>query len=307
MNQPHPCAPVVSRTRAALLALSLVACGDESTPLAEPVASGDVDSQPIVHGRASKATQDAVVMLAVGDEGVCTGTLVAPNLVLTARHCVAETEAEIACAPDGRPLAGGRIGADYPPRSIVVRTGPRRSKLVTRARGARLFHDGADNLCDHDLALVLLDQPIDDVPVAALRLDETTQVGERITAVGWGLTARGREPSARLERRDVPVLDVGPSSTTPPHQLRVGESICSGDSGGPAISAAGAVIGVVSYGGNGSYDERDPAASCLDAAGQPAINAYTRLAPFADLLQAAFRAAGHEPLREPSSLPMPPG
>jgi hypothetical protein len=67
------------------------------------------------------------------------------------------------------------------------------------------------------------------------------------------------------------------------------------DIAGPALSHRGAVIAVVSYGGNGSYDPSNPAGSCL---GKAARNTYTRVAPFADLVEKAFKLANHTPQLE---------
>ncbi|HEY6879417.1 MAG TPA: S1 family peptidase [Polyangiales bacterium] len=253
----------------------------------------ELQYEAIIHGKASTAAQDAVVMIRIGDQALCTGTLVAPNLVLTARHCVSQTEEGIACAPSGAAIQGGGVGADFRASSLVIYGG--RKNVEPIAKGKRILHDESDNLCDHDVALVLLDREVQDLPIAALRLTDHTQVGEKITAVGWGLTQKGTLPTTRMQRANVPIIDVGPSTTAAPHEMAVGEAICSGDSGGPALSAQGAVIGVVSYGGNGSGDWFEPAASCL---GKSTRNTYTRVAPFAALIDAAFKAAKHTPQRE---------
>jgi Trypsin len=264
-------------------------CAPEEAELADL----DGNEQAIIGGKGSTTAHDAVVMIRIGDRAQCTGTLVAPNLVLTARHCVSETDEGIQCSPSGRAIAGGNVGADFAAEELVVYGG--RSAPRPMAVGKRIFHDRAENLCDHDLALVLLDREVAELPLAALRLRDDTAVGERITAVGWGLTKAGTLPSKRMQRGNVPVLDVGPSQAASAHELVVGEAICSGDSGGPALSQRGAVIAVVSYGGNGSYDPSNPAGSCL---GKAARNTYTRVAPFADLVEKAFKLANHTPQLE---------
>jgi len=275
----------------ALLALAALACAAQE-PLPEDVI---LQTAPIIRGKASTASQNAVVMLRIADEAVCTGSLVAPNLVLTARHCVSHTDETLLCAPDGHALAGGRIHQDYDAQDIVVYTGVRESALRARARGAQLVHDSAKNLCNHDLALIVLDRDVSGVPLAPLRLTESTRIGEMLTSVGWGLTASGTLPRARMQRTGVLVTDVGPSSETPSHELTVGEGICSGDSGGPALSARGAVVGVVSSGGNGRYDDANPAAGCI---GADTTNTYSRVAPFARLVRRAFKEAGAKPQLE---------
>ncbi|MEY4575550.1 MAG: hypothetical protein RL701_253, partial [Pseudomonadota bacterium] len=274
-----------------LLATALLSCSPDSDL---PTHTAVIE-EAIIGGKTSSAAQNAVVLLQIDDSATCTGTLVAPKLVLTARHCVSETDAELLCAADGSPVRGGRVGQDIDPERIIVYVGQRQSVLEARARGAQLVHGAADNLCNNDIAFLVLDRAVTDTPLAALRMRETTRVGELITSIGWGLTKQGELPKVRLQRRAVPILDVGPSPETPPHELLVGESICSGDSGGPALSDRGAIIGVVSSGGNGSFDEFRPELGCI---GPDTTNIYTRVAPFSELVARAFTLAGATPLVE---------
>ena len=57
----------------------------------------------------------------------------------------------------------------------------------------------------------------------------------------------------------------------------------------------GAVVAIVSSGGNGHYDPNHPAAGCQ---GQDTFNMYTRLAPFSRLIRQAFKEAGAAPKLE---------
>lgn len=268
------------------MALAVCGCASEQDEL---------EYEAIIHGKASTAAQDEVVMIRIGDQALCTGTMVAPNLVLTARHCVSATEEGLTCSPSGEALVGGGVGEDYAASSLAIYGGRKNVQLV--AMGKRIIHDDSDNLCNHDIAFVLLDRAVD-LPLASLRLTDDTEVGEKITAVGWGLTQKGAIPTTRMQRTNIAIIDVGPSQTAAPHEMAVGEAICSGDSGGPALSHAGAVIGVVSYGGGGTGDWFDPAGSCV---GKPTRNTYTRVAPFASLLRTAFKAAKHQPIEEAST------
>src|SRR5688572_20576766 len=77
----------------AIGALGLALMGCARGPIEEHSPTGRSRSA-IIAGKTSPASQDFVVMLAMRPggklEGVCSGTLVAPNVVLTALHCVSD-------------------------------------------------------------------------------------------------------------------------------------------------------------------------------------------------------------------------
>src|SRR5262249_1689343 len=81
-----------------------------------------------------------------------------------------------------------------------------------------------------------------------------------------------------------------------PSEFQVGESICEGDSGGPALDATtGAVVGVVSRGGNGRVSSTtSPSTTCVDYPDTPVTNDYTETSPFKDTILSAFAAVGHD-------------
>lgn len=270
---------------------------------------------PIIDGVASGPEDNSAVWLGVlttegYPQGMCSGVLIADNVVLTARHCVARTSnGGIACSKDGTPISGGGVRSDYPAEQLAVVIGPSLGRGVkASARGQQVFHTGATNLCNNDFAVVVLDRHIPDAPIAPVRLESPPKKSEKILAVGYGVANTGTR-YGRRRRADIPILAVGPVATpqtgsVAPNEFAIGEGICSGDSGGPAYSMeTGAVVGVVSRGGNGApYDPTtDPDwTQCVDTDAYRTHNIYTRVDTLKDVIYQAFEVAGGEPWVEGS-------
>src|SRR6187551_2390321 len=61
-----------------------------------------VETAPIVGG-ANDSTDKQVFAISINESALCSGSLIAPNLVLTARHCVAPIsggDETVSCATD---------------------------------------------------------------------------------------------------------------------------------------------------------------------------------------------------------------
>jgi hypothetical protein len=239
-----------------------------------------------------------LLMLANGpDRGSqCTATLVAPNLVVTVRHCISVfQEGTFSCTTAGNidlnrtrnPGDAGEMGPVYAPEEVAFHVGANPDLEHPVALGQQVFAAETDTICRNDLAFVVLDRSLE-LPVVPVRLGRGTFPGETTLIVGYGINGTGM--TTRHERAAVEILHVGPSEFFPlegealPRTFVVGPSACSGDSGGPALSEeTGAVLGASSL-SRGACESSE------------VRNFYTQLAPFEALAREAFAAAGHEPV-----------
>jgi MYXO-CTERM domain-containing protein len=209
-----------------------------------------VDKDPGAH--------QAVVLLSLQSQGgLCTGSLIAPNLVLTAWHCVAINLTEgIGCDIDGNSTNGDHVSGDHNPASIEVFTGTNPNFWSGQgvAKGKKIFHPSGFNLCNRDIALILLDKAVNVAPPMKMRLDFSAQIGELTTAVGYGKTSNNDWNSGVRYRRDnIPVISVGRdlNQYLGENEFIMGQSTCQGDSGGPVMAGdTKAILGVTSRGGD---------------------------------------------------------
>lgn len=215
---------------------------------ADPNASS---TQAIAGGTADASHQNVFLLVReTNDSGsLCTATLIAPNLLLTARHCVSPGTG------DDHVLCGDSVLDDPYPASAFFATNdaqPRQDSPIFRAIAVRVPGLGEDT-CGYDLALVILKSSVPtDISVPAVpRIDREVQPGELYTAVGYGENEAGKSTGSRMQLDGLTIAcepgscGEGVEST----EFRGERGICSGDSGGPALDADGKVVGVVSRGG----------------------------------------------------------
>jgi hypothetical protein len=230
--------------------VSVSSCATDGTRSEERIAT---ERAPIRGGEYDAGHEGVVALLAHLDEqsvGQCTGTLIAPNLVLTARHCISRHD-------DGPVVCGQSPLEDLASGDAIAVTSD-----ATVDRDSRWFRgtkvhvppEGVDN-CGYDIAIVELagagvpsTVAIPHVP----RIDSLVTTGERYTAVGYGLTQENADDYGTRQLRDGLTVQCEPGSCDSAFVRArefVGETgVCNGDSGGPALDDAGRVVGVVSRG-----------------------------------------------------------
>ncbi|HEY8078919.1 MAG TPA: trypsin-like serine protease [Labilithrix sp.] len=278
----------------AIAAVMLVACG------------GNAEFDRESTGRASSAIQGGKLDTSTKDDfaigvvnkfgGVCTATLIAPNLVLTARHCV------IKPTPDDVVDCTSKFSANVDPQYLQVTTSPNIYKAGKYYAAVEVITPESDSFCGNDIALVMLADNIPAseatpvTPAVQFAMTDHSKVSDKIVAIGFGVTNPSADDSGqRRIRTDIAITCVPGDSAFQSCVDHAGVEIdanaefvtegwvCSGDSGSGAFDQASfdagnpVVLGTLSRGPQTND-------TCLAAI-------YTRVDAHADLVAAAGRKA----------------
>jgi hypothetical protein len=172
------------------------------------------------------------VVLIVGGNNLCTGVAIAPDLVLTAAHCVLANGKYRLLAFEGRRPAVKDVASVAPHPQFSPRSDA------------------------PDLALVKLAAPPPPglTPATFSERRVPPSVGDRFIVAGFGVAVQGDRKSAGRLRAAVLVATDRPSSQqlslVDPRKLgeSAGLGVCNGDSGGPVFDAQDrALIGIISW------------------------------------------------------------
>lgn len=295
----------------------LSACAPASAPIAG--AAAGMAEQAIINGEQCPATTSPTALAILIDATVdfsamgggtqdittvlCTGTLIAPDVVMTAAHCtdvnaltmgfgeVQRADFYITFDPDLSALAEAGQGGGAPPE-IPASAVPVREYLAHEDFSLDSMGQ-VDGPGDYkDVALLFLAVTVDDVaPAVVIAADEVDQlaVGSAVAIAGWGqqtVTGQFETPPAGTVGvkvcGDTTVNELGAT------EMQIGADPsttrkCHGDSGGPTYldvetthDIATRVVGITSH----AYDQSDCNKGGID----------TRVDAYRDWFDAAMRA-----------------
>jgi secreted trypsin-like serine protease len=242
---------MIQAVRASSLgALALLALSCTASP--EGPAEGVISSerQSIIGGTATDIGDFPTVVMLFNqlDGSICTGTLVASNVVLTAGHCV---DPDLVGASPQQIAANTLVIFDNVDPFVDQTSG----FVVGATQAFKKSTFNVNNLGDNDIGVVFLDQSITDREPTPIDLDpRRNMLGEITTQVGFGISVAGNQASAGTE------FQVGGRVVTDCAQFGAsnaklicfdqtdGKGQCNGDSGGPTFDQQGKLVGITSFG-----------------------------------------------------------
>lgn len=202
--------------------LSIIGCADISN------FDDSIYSVEKIVGGTSYSGHPSVVRV-VSNLGTCTGTVIHPKVVITAKHCIEDNSVEDVSIED--------IQQQELARTIHI--------ITTSSSYFGAHHK--------DFASLILDQALPITPVPWVRRRPNIDLGTKVLAVGYGMTDvfEGGAGEKRKGYARVTGIYEKDFATTP-----IG---CYGDSGGPIFLPDGRVWGVLAYFEfTGAPDERAP-------------------------------------------------
>ncbi|MFN0301172.1 MAG: S1 family peptidase [Burkholderiales bacterium] len=181
--------------------------------------------------------------------GSCTATLITPTLVLTAGHCVCTGQTTRTGCRSSATFILRNVRPVDDPSTPADESATRKDIQIT---GSVQVHPDytSHGWLSEDFAIVALNRPATELaivqPIPVEEPNSRPTIGTQLILVGFGRTGPNcNTPPMGKRQLTLPVNSISTGNIT----LRLGQTgmtACPGDSGGPAVNAAGKIVGVSS-------------------------------------------------------------
>ncbi len=235
---------------------------ENAGPVSEAIQGGKIDTK---HPYAVGLTMIDGDMM-----GTCSGALIAPNLVITARHCVSQSPERVTCGD-------AKFGAlRIPEDKVVVTTDTYMDTAQNTFISKRIILPEDARLCGNDIALIILATSVPSTlatpitPAIERRVTNREAYDFKFTAIGYGVTSPiGNDARTRRIRNAINMYCVpgdtdaerncdqipGAAGHVKEAEFVAEDGTCQGDSGSSAYeersfqAGAPVTMGVLSRGG----------------------------------------------------------
>jgi MYXO-CTERM domain-containing protein len=228
---------------------------------------------------------------------LCSGALILPNVVITARHCVNSTPKIVDCTTTPPVRFGAEEGVNW-----ITTYNRMDQTTIGWHQVDQIVVPTDDRVCGHDVALIILHDLVPAAEATPITPGVQYPMGDRerysssFTAIGYGNTSpEGFTAGTRRIRQNIPVVCIPedpylpcPAGLVDVNEFFGGDGTCQGDSGSSAydtktfLEGAPVSFGVLSRGG-----KSDDGTTCQGSL-------YTRLDKFRDfVVQGAVTASAN--------------